>query len=55
MNAGAWGAELKDILLSMTLMKEDGEIVKRFRSRLRFSYRGLSFLLHGLFLKAVSG
>ena len=41
MNAGAWGAELKDVLLSMTLMKEDGEIVKRFRSRLRFSYRGL--------------
>ncbi len=41
MNAGAWGAELKDILLSMTLMKEDGEIVKRSRSRLRFSYRGL--------------
>ena len=41
MNAGAWGAELKDVLLSMTLMKEDGEIVKRSRSRLRFSYRGL--------------
>ena len=42
MNAGAWGAELKDVLLSMTLMKEDGEIVKRSRSRLRFSYRGLA-------------
>ena len=41
MNAGAWGAELKDVLLSMTLMKEDGEIVKRSPSRLRFSYRGL--------------
>lgn len=41
MNAGAWGAELKDVLLSMTLMKEDGEIVKRSCSRLRFSYRGL--------------
>jgi UDP-N-acetylmuramate dehydrogenase len=41
MNAGAWGAELKDVLLSVTLMKEDGEIVERFRSRLRFSYRGL--------------
>lgn len=41
MNAGAWGAELKDVLLSVTLMKEDGEIVERSRSRLRFSYRGL--------------
>lgn len=41
MNAGAWGAELKDILLSMTLMKEDGEVVERPRSKLRFSYRGL--------------
>jgi UDP-N-acetylmuramate dehydrogenase len=42
MNAGAWGAELKDVLLSVTLMKEDGEIVERSRSRLRFSYRGLA-------------
>jgi len=41
MNAGAWGSELKDILLSMTLMKENGDIVERPRSRLRFSYRGL--------------
>jgi UDP-N-acetylmuramate dehydrogenase len=41
MNAGAWGAELKDVLLSVTLMREDGEIVERARSRLRFSYRGL--------------
>jgi UDP-N-acetylmuramate dehydrogenase len=42
MNAGAWGAELKDVLHSVTLMKEDGEIVERSRSRLRFSYRGLA-------------
>jgi len=41
MNAGAWGAELKDGLLSVTVMREDGEIVERSRSRLRFSYRGL--------------
>jgi UDP-N-acetylmuramate dehydrogenase len=41
MNAGAWGVELKDVVLSVTLMREDGEIVKRSRSRLRFSYRGL--------------
>jgi len=41
MNAGAWGAELKDVLLSVTFMKEDGEITEKHRSRLRFSYRGL--------------
>jgi UDP-N-acetylmuramate dehydrogenase len=41
MNAGAWGSELKDILLSVTLMKENANIVERPRSRLRFSYRGL--------------
>lgn len=41
MNAGAWGAELKDVVQSVTLMKEDGEIVERPRSRLRFAYRDL--------------
>ncbi len=43
MNAGAWGAELKDVLLSIILMKEDGEVVERPRQRMKFSYRGLSF------------
>ncbi len=43
MNAGAWGAELKDLLLSVTLMKEDGEVVERPREKLEFSYRNLSF------------
>jgi len=42
MNAGAWGAELKDTLLSVGFMKEDGETMERSRSRLRFSYRGLA-------------
>jgi len=51
MNAGAWGAELKDVLLSVTLMKEDGEIVERSRSRLRFSYRGLVFPPSWIILK----
>jgi len=51
MNAGAWGAELKDVLLSMTLMKEDGGIVERHRSRLRFSYRGLAFPPSWIILK----
>jgi len=32
MNAGAWGMELKDVLLSVALMKEDGEIVERPRT-----------------------
>jgi len=51
MNAGAWGAELKDVLLSMTLMKEDGGIVERRRSKLRFSYRGLAFPPSWIILK----
>jgi len=51
MNAGAWGAELKDVLLSMTLMKEDGEIVERPRSKLRFSYRGLVIPTSWIILK----
>jgi len=42
MNAGAWGAELKDITLSVTLMREDGEIVERSRPKLKFSYRQLA-------------
>jgi UDP-N-acetylmuramate dehydrogenase len=51
MNAGAWGVELKDVLLSMTLMKEDGGIVERHRSKLRFSYRGLAFPPSWIILK----
>jgi len=42
MNAGAWGVEMKDIVLSVTLMKEDGEVVERSRGKLRFSYRKLA-------------
>lgn len=41
MNAGAWGAELKDVLLSMTLMKGDGEVIERLQQKLKFSYRRL--------------
>ena len=51
MNAGAWGSELKDVLLSVTLMREDGEIVERSRSRLRFSYRGLTIPSSWIILK----
>jgi UDP-N-acetylmuramate dehydrogenase len=41
MNAGAWGVELKDVLLSVTLMKENGEVTERSREKLKFSYRQL--------------
>lgn len=43
MNAGAWGAELKDKVLSVTFMDENGELIERSRSRLRFRYRELIF------------
>lgn len=39
MNAGAWGVELKDVLLSITVMKEDGEVIERPSSKMKFSYR----------------
>jgi UDP-N-acetylmuramate dehydrogenase len=42
MNAGAWNSELKDVIRSVTFMKENGEMVERPRSRLRFSYRNLT-------------
>jgi len=42
MNAGAWGVEMKDVVCSVTLMNEDGEVVERPRSKLRFSYRCLT-------------
>jgi len=41
MNAGAWGEELKDRVLSVTFMDEEGERVEKDRSKLRFSYRSL--------------
>jgi len=52
MNAGAWGAELKEVLLSMTLMKADGEVLDKPRSRLRFSYRRLALPPSWIILKA---
>jgi len=51
MNAGAWGVEMKDIVLSATLMKKDGEIVERRREKLRFSYRKLSLPPSWIILK----
>jgi UDP-N-acetylmuramate dehydrogenase len=51
MNAGAWGVELKDILLSITLMSEDGEVVERPRQKLKFSYRRLAIPPSWIILK----
>jgi UDP-N-acetylmuramate dehydrogenase len=51
MNAGAWGSELKDVVLSITLMKEDGESIERPRSRLKFSYRRLALPPSWIILK----
>jgi UDP-N-acetylmuramate dehydrogenase len=51
MNAGAWGCELKDVLLSITLMKEDGEVIERSRQRLKFSYRTLDLPPSWIILK----
>src|SRR4030042_1534454 len=51
MNAGAWGVELKDILLSITLMNEDGGVVERPRQKLKFSYRRLAIPLSWIILK----
>jgi UDP-N-acetylmuramate dehydrogenase len=51
MNAGAWGAELKDLVLSITLMKEDGELMERYRSKLKFSYRKLDVPSSWIILK----
>lgn len=51
MNAGAWGAELKDVVHSVTLMREDGEMVIRPRSRLKFSYRSLTIPSSWIILK----
>ncbi len=51
MNAGAWGVELKDVLLSMTLMKDNGEVVERSRQRLKFSYRTLDLPPFWIILK----
>jgi len=41
MNAGAFGREMKDIVLSLQLINGSGEIKKIPRSDLRFSYRNL--------------
>jgi len=39
MNAGSFGREIKDVLISMTTMKSDGSIVTVKKDDVRFSYR----------------
>jgi UDP-N-acetylmuramate dehydrogenase len=51
MNAGAWGVELKDVVKSASLMKEDGEVVEWPRRKLRFSYRKLNIPASWVILK----
>jgi UDP-N-acetylmuramate dehydrogenase len=51
MNAGAWGVELKDILLSIALMNEEGEIMERSRQKLKFYYRRLAIPSSWIILK----
>lgn len=51
MNAGAWGRELKDILLSVTLMNEEGEVVEKPLRELKFSYRRLAIPLSWIILR----
>ena len=51
MNAGAWGLEVKDVLLSVSFLDEDGEVVERSRPRLKFGYRRLDFPSSWIILK----
>lgn len=53
MNAGAWGVEMKDVVQSLTLMKEDGTILEKARSKLKFSYRKLAISPSWVILKGV--
>jgi UDP-N-acetylmuramate dehydrogenase len=40
MNAGSFGVEIKDVVLSVALMRMDGEIVIMGKNSLEFFYRG---------------
>jgi UDP-N-acetylmuramate dehydrogenase len=51
MNAGAWGAEMKDVTLSVSFLDEDGEVVERSRPGLTSSYRKLEVPASWIVLK----
>jgi UDP-N-acetylmuramate dehydrogenase len=52
MNAGAWGVEIKDVLLSASVMRGDGVVIEKRREKLRFSYRRLALPPSWVVLKA---
>lgn len=47
MNAGAYGGEIKDILVSVKLLTEEGEIVERLAKDLDLSYRHSAIMSEG--------
>jgi UDP-N-acetylmuramate dehydrogenase len=51
MNAGAWGIEMKDVTRSVSFLNENGEVLERPGSRLKFSYRKLDFPSSWIILK----
>jgi len=51
MNAGAWGAEIKDVVVSVTSLSTGGRIIERDASKLRFRYRSLDIPASWIILK----
>ncbi len=51
MNAGAWGAEIKDLLLSVTFLNSAGRVFERDASKLKFRYRSLDIPASWIILK----
>lgn len=47
MNAGAYGGEMKDILMEVTAISQDGDIKKYFPDEMSMTYRKSTFQLNG--------
>lgn len=52
MNAGAFGSEIKDVIVSVALMKTDGEISILKKDQLKFSYRSSNLPEDSIILSA---
>ncbi len=52
MNAGSFGAEIKDFLHEITYMNWEGEIIRERAENLKFSYRNSEFPKKGIVLEA---
>lgn len=52
MNAGSFGTEIKDVLVSVTLMNMNGEIAILMKDKLNFSYRSSNLSKDSLILSA---